>query len=223
MIAVATELLEDLAALLKERVGLHIRKDGHSALKIALAARLDELKATVPDVAAYVKLLRSPTGDEELRRLLPLVTVGKTSFFRDERQFHALEALLPGLLQRPRSGGRKVQVWSAGCATGEEPYSIAMTAAEAGGDHEQLEVLATDVNPEAVAFAARGSYDARRVREVPPSLLERHFDRDGDQFHVRTHLRQLIAAIRPHNLVSTVFPRPSDGGWDIIFCRNAII
>jgi chemotaxis protein methyltransferase CheR len=223
MIAVATELLVELAALLKERVGLHIRQDGHSALKIALAARLDELRASVPDVAAYLRVLRSATGDEELRRLLPLVTVGKTSFFRDERQFRALEALLPGLLQRPRSGGRRVSVWSAGCATGEEPYSIAMTAAEAGADGEQIEVLATDVNPEAVAFAARGSYDVRRVREIPPSLLERHFDRDADRFHVRTHLRQLIAAIRPHNLVSTVFPRPADGGWDVIFCRNVII
>ncbi len=223
MIAVATELLVELAALLKERVGLHIRQDGHSALKIALAARLDELRATVPDVAAYVRVLKSDVGDEELRRLLPLVTVGKTSFFRDERQFRALEALLPGLLSRAGAGGRRVSVWSAGCATGEEPYSIAMKAAEAGAEGDQIEVLATDVNPEAVAFAARGSYEARRVRDVPAALLGRHFDREGDAFRVRTHLRQLIAAIRPHNLVSAVFPRPADGGWDVIFCRNVII
>ena len=112
MIEVATELLVEMAALLKERVGLHIRKDGHSALKIALAARLDELKGTAPDPAAYLALLRSSAGDEELRRLLPLVTVGKTSFFRDERQFRALEALLPDLLRRPRAGGRPVSIWS---------------------------------------------------------------------------------------------------------------
>lgn len=223
MIVVATELLDDLAALLKERVGLHIRRDGHSALKIALAARLDELRATVPDPAAYVALLRSDTGDEELRRLLPLVTVGKTSFFRDERQFRALEALVPGLLKRPRAGGRRIAIWSAGCATGEEPYSIAMTAAEAGAEPEDLEILATDVNPEAIAFAARGSYETRRVREVPEPLLTRHFDHDADRHHVRAHLRRFIAAIRPHNLVSAVFPRPADGGWDVIFCRNVII
>jgi chemotaxis protein methyltransferase CheR len=223
MIAVATELLQDLGALLKERVGLHVRPDGHSALKIALAARLDELEATVPDPAAYVALLRSPSGDEELRRLLPLVTVGKTSFFRDERQFRALEALLPELLRRPRSGGRKLTIWSAGCATGEEPYSIAMTAAEAGAQAEHLEILATDVNPEAIAFAARGTYDARRVRDVPAPLLQAHFDGDGDRHHVRAHLRRFMAAIRPHNLVSAVFPRPGDGSWDVIFCRNVII
>lgn len=223
MISVAPELLADMAALLKERVGLHVRPEGHSALKIALAARLDELRATVPDVAGYVALLRSASGDEELRRLLPLVTVGKTSFFRDERQFRALEALLPEMLRRPRAGGRKVSIWSAGCATGEEPYSIAMTAAEAGAEPEQLEIVATDVNPEAVTFATRGAYDAHRVREVPELLRGKYFAADGERHRVRTHLRRYMAAIRPHNLVSAVFPRPEDGGWDIIFCRNVII
>jgi chemotaxis protein methyltransferase CheR len=223
VIEVATELLLDLAALLKERVGLHVRRDGHSALKIALAARLDELSGQVAGVAAYLRLLRSGSGDDELRRLLPLVTVGKTSFFRDERQFRAFDALAPGLLERARWGGRRAAIWSAGCATGEEPYSIAMALAEAGGEPEQVEILATDVNPEAVHFAARGAYEPRRVREVPAPLLGRHFAREGDQYHVRAHLRGFISAIRPHNLVSAVFPRPGDGGWDVIFCRNVII
>jgi chemotaxis protein methyltransferase CheR len=216
------EHLLDLAALLKERVGLHVRKDGHAALRLAVTARLDEL-AEVADAGAYLGLLRSATGDEELRRLLPLVTVGKTSFFRDERQFRALEAILPSLVFRAKSGGRKLAIWSAGCATGEEPYSIAMTAAEAGAGPEEAEILATDLNPEAVVHAARGAYDARRVREIPEPFLSRHFDREGDRYHVRPGLRRLIAAIRPHNLVSSIFPRPEDGGWDIIFCRNVII
>jgi chemotaxis protein methyltransferase CheR len=224
MIAVATELLVELAALLKERVGLHIRQDSFSALKIALAARLEELVGKVPDVAAYVALLRSEQGDEELRSLLPLVTVGKTSFFRDDRQFRALDALLPGLLARVRAGGRRLAMWSAGCATGEEPYSLAMALCEAGFEPEQVDLLATDLNPEAVHFATQGSYDARRVRDIPAPLLERHFAKDGERHVVRPSLRRYITAIRPHNLVSSVFPRPQDGGgFDIIFCRNVII
>ncbi|ABC80391.1 CheR family methyltransferase [Anaeromyxobacter dehalogenans] len=219
---VATEHLLDLAALLKERVGLHVRREGHSALRIAVAARLEGL-AAVADSGAYLALLRSGAGDEELRRLLPLVTVGKTSFFRDERQFRALDAILPGLLDRARSGGRRVGIWSAGCATGEEPYSIAMAAAEAGASPDDVEILATDVNPEAVAFAARGAYEPRRVREIPAHFLGRHFDRDGDAFHVRAGLRRYLRAIRPHNLVSSAFPRPAEGGWDVVFCRNVII
>ena len=237
MSAFTPELVKELAALLKERVGLHIRADGHPALRIALMARLEELGAelaaersagrsgaTAPDAPEYLKLLRSASGDEELRRLLPLVTVGKTSFFRDDRQFEALRAILPGLIARRKGGGRRVAIWSAGCATGEEPYSIAITAAEAGAGPDDLEILATDVNPEAVAFAARGAYEPRRLREVPPEALARHFDRDGDRYVVRAALRRHITAIRPHNLVSSIFPRSADGaGWDVVFCRNVII
>jgi chemotaxis protein methyltransferase CheR len=223
MMAVPAELLVELAALLKERVGLHIRQDSYSALKIAIAARLDELAGRVGDAPAYLKLLRSEQGDEELRGLLPLVTVGKTSFFRDDRQFRALDGLLPALVARARGGGRRIAIWSAGCATGEEPYSIAMALAEAGASADDVELLATDVNPEAVAFAARASYDARRVKDVPPALVEKYFDPDGERRVVRASLRRYITAIRPHNLVSAVFPRPADGGWDVIFCRNVII
>ena len=172
MIAIPAELLVELAALLKERVGLHIRQDSYSALKIAVAARLEELAGAIAGGQAYLSLLHSEQADEELRRLLPLVTVGKTSFFRDERQFRALDALLPPLLARVRGNGRKLSIWSAGCATGEEPYSISMALAEAGFEPEQVDLLATDVNPEAVAFAARGTYDARRVREIPRALAE---------------------------------------------------
>jgi chemotaxis protein methyltransferase CheR len=223
MIDASPEQLADLAVLLKERVGLFIRQDSYSALRLALAARVEELAAQAPDAARYLLLLRSHAGDEELRRLLPLVTVGKTSFFRDERQFQALAALLPGLLARARGGGWPLRIWSAGCATGEEPWSIAMTLAEGAVTPEEVELLATDVNPEAVAAAARGLYEARRVREVPQALLPRHFDREGDAWRVRASLRRYLAAIRPHNLVSTIFPHPGSGGWDVIFCRNVII
>jgi chemotaxis protein methyltransferase CheR len=74
-----------------------------------------------------------------------------------------------------------------------------------------------------VSFAARGSYESRRVRDIPATLLERHFDHEGERRVVRASLRQYITAIRPHNLVSSTFPRPAEGGWDIIFCRNVII
>jgi chemotaxis protein methyltransferase CheR len=220
---IGNEAMFALAALLKERVGLHVRPEGHAALRLAVAARLDEL-AEVPDGDAYLRILVGEDGDDELRRLLPLVTVGKTSFFRDERQFRALDALLPRLLARPRGGGRRLAIWSAGCATGEEPYSIAMSLAEAGADPTHVEILATDVNPEAVAHAARGFYEPRRLRDIPDALRARYFDLEGERPQVRPALRRFLGGIRSHNLVSAVFPRPSDGGgWDIIFCRNVII
>jgi chemotaxis protein methyltransferase CheR len=224
MIRVEPGHLTALAAVLKERVGLHVRADGLQALRLALTARLEETGGSSASTDAYLKMLETDAGDEELRRLLPLVTVGKTSFFRDDRQFQALRALLPDLLARPKGGGRRLAIWSAGCATGEEPYSLAMSAAEAGATPEDVEIVATDVNPEAVAAAARGVYDARRVKDIPDPLLQANFDREEDRFVVRAGLRRYIGAIRPHNLVSAIFPRPSSGaGWDLIFCRNVII
>ncbi len=223
MTPVEGSLLVELAALLKARVGLHIRPDSYSALRLAVAARLEVAAPPAPDAASYLSLLSSERGDDELRRLLPLVTVGKTNFFRDDRQFRALDTLLPGLVSRARGGGPPARIWSAGCATGEEPYSIAMAAAEAGAEPEHLELLATDVNPEAVAAAARGLYEGRRSREIPAPLLARHFDAEGDAWRVRASLRRYLRAIRPHNLVSGAFPDPETGGWDLIFCRNVII
>ena len=108
MIAVAPELLVELAALLKARVGLHIRPDSYSALRLAVAARLEVSAPPAPDAAGYLALLASERGDDELRRLLPLVTVGKTNFFRDDRQFRALNTLLPGLVSRAKAGGPPV-------------------------------------------------------------------------------------------------------------------
>lgn len=224
MIAIESSHLNALASVLKDRVGLHVRADGLQALRLALLARLEEMGDDAPGAGRYLELLESDGGDDELRRLLPLVTVGKTSFFRDDRQFQALRALLPELLARARARGRPLAIWSAGCATGEEPYSLAMSAAEAGAAPGEVEIVATDVNPEAVAAASRGAYDARRVREIPEALREAHFDQDGERYTVRAGLRRLISAIRPHNLVSAIFPRPATGaGWDLIFCRNVII
>jgi chemotaxis protein methyltransferase CheR len=224
VIAIEPSHLTALAAVLKDRVGLHVRADGLQALRLALLARLEEMGDAAPGAGRYLELLESAGGDDELRRLLPLVTVGKTSFFRDDRQFQALRALLPELLARPKAGGRPLAIWSAGCATGEEPYSLAMSAVEAGAAPGEVEIVATDVNPEAVAAASRGAYDARRVRDVPEPLREAHFDQDGERYTVRAGLRRYISAIRPHNLVSAIFPRPATGAaWDLIFCRNVII
>jgi chemotaxis protein methyltransferase CheR len=217
------EDLGRLAALLRERVGLHLRPDGQAALRIAVLARYEEPAPPPVPPEGYLDLLRSPAGEDELRRLLPLVTVGKTHFFRDERQFRALAELLPGLLRTAQARGRPLAIWSAGCATGEEPYSIAMVAAEAGAQPADVELLATDVNPEAVAFAAAGRFPTRRTGEVPAPLLRRYFEPEDDELRVGPRLRGLLPEVRTHNLVSPSWPRPRAGAWDVIFCRNVII
>ena len=223
MTAVEPPVLLELAARLKARVGLHVRTDSLPALRLALTARLEQLGDAVESPSAYLSRLDGELGDEELRQLLPLVTVGKTNFFRDQRQFDALAALLPGLLARARAGGPPARIWSAGCATGEEAWSIAMAAAEAGAEPGEVELVATDINPEAVAAASRGLYEPRRSREIPPELLARHFDLEDGNFRVRPELRRWVAGIYAHNLASLAYPAPAAGRWDLVFCRNVII
>ena len=145
--------LGGLAALLQERIGLHLRPEGLGSLRIAWLARFEDPQPPPVPPRDYLALLRSPGGDEELRRLLPLVTVGKTHFFRDEAQFGALAALLPGLLRAARDQDRPLAFWSAGCATGEEPYSLAMLATELGAEPSEVDIWATDLNPATVEAA----------------------------------------------------------------------
>src|SRR5688500_2019559 len=131
MLTVTTRALQQLAALLLERAGLKITPDGYHSLRLALSTRMPVVG--IVDSEEYVRRLRAPAAEDELRKLLPLVTVGHTEFFRDPKQFRALETrILPDALWRARRENRRVSIWSAGCATGEEPYSLAMVLVEQG-------------------------------------------------------------------------------------------
>ncbi|MGI5865289.1 MAG: CheR family methyltransferase [Myxococcales bacterium] len=210
-----------LAKLLLERIGLRPATEGQIGLRLALCARLETLG--LQDPYAYVEWLEKGNEDE-LRALLPLVTVGKTDFFRDSNQFRALRArVFPELILRARQEMRPVRIWSAGCATGEEPYSLAMLAAELGVEPTGIDLLATDVNPVAVERARAGRFGARRFSTVPEHLVRRFFKADRDDFLARPEL-QAYVRFAVHNLAGNYYPWPRDGGlWDAILCRNVII
>jgi chemotaxis protein methyltransferase CheR len=210
-----------LSGLLLERVGLRPVPESEAGLRLAILARLDELGNL--DAAAYVERLER--GDrEELRALLPLVTVGKTEFFRDASQVKALRTtVLPQLLSQARSEQRPLRIWSAGCATGEEPFSIAMLVAELDAAPEEVDLLATDVNPEAVIAAAQGRFPARRMAAVPKELLERYWVDQGGEYVARPSLSGRVR-FAIHNLAGSVYPVPRGAPtWDLLLCRNVII
>lgn len=216
----SADRLDRLARLLHERVGLYVRPEGRGSLQLALSARLGT-GVTDADVDGYLDQLEG--SEEELRALLPLVTVGKTSFFRDDRQFAALQGLLPELLATARGQGRKLSIWSAGCATGEEPWSLAIAALEAGAEPPELELRASDVNPAAVAFARAGRYGRSRLEGLDGARLVRHFDEEDGAFSVKAHLRRTVTSFEMHNLAQPDYPLPQCGAWDAIFCRNVLI
>ncbi len=213
--------LEQLAALLLEKVGLKITPDGYYGLRLAMQARMPALGLS--DGQDYVRRLRQLAGEAELRGLLPLVTVGKTEFFRDARQFKAIEGtLMPQMLARARRASRHVEIWSAGCATGEEPYSLGMVAVEAGALGGEVDIWGTDLNPAAVEFARDGLYPVRRMVGVSEERMQRFFTLTDAGYQVIPAVREMTR-FEGHNLAAPVFPHVHPGTKDLILCRNVII
>lgn len=221
VLTIEREALDGLAALLLDRVGLKITPDGYHGLKLALSARMPALG--IADAEEYVKRLNQLAGEHELRSLLPLVTVGKTDFFRDSKQFYSFEKrILPEMLTGARLQGRRMLIWSAGCATGEEPYSLAISAIEANASPDEIDIFATDLNLAAVDFARLGRYPLRRMGGVSAHRLKRFFKNTEDGYEVVPRLRDYIR-FDGQNLAAPVFPKIRDSSLDVILCRNVII
>ena len=218
-----TTHLDALAAHLLARAGLKIGPERRHVLRRAYEGRMAALGLSEP--SGYLRLLRDrgPSGEMELQQLLPWVTVGTTYFFRDAHQFRALEhRLVPDLLRAVRSRGSPGRIWSAGCASGEEPYSLAMLLAEAGARPSDVEIWATDVNPEAVESARRGQYRERKLAGLPGKLFEKYFHRDTAGYAASDELRSFIRFER-QNLIQPALSGVAAGSFDLILCRNVII
>jgi chemotaxis protein methyltransferase CheR len=173
---------------------------------------------------AYVRHLQEdPFGRHELEELLEIFTVRKTSFFRNPATFAVLSReILPPLLAARGKGSPPPSIWSAGCATGEEPYTIAMIARGlAPSEPRPCYILATDIVEAALKRARRGVYPIEAAREIPERFLPLLDSTDG-----RAEVAEAVRAaveFHVHNLVRDPYPRPASGAWDAIFCRNVII
>jgi chemotaxis protein methyltransferase CheR len=173
---------------------------------------------------AYIERLRGATSrlvEAELRNLLNLVTVTETCFFRDASQFRLLrEHIIPRLV----SERRRVRIWSAGCSSGEEAYSIAIMLDDMGlfrPPHDTtFEITGTDLNSHALESARRGVYSPRAVRNVEGRLLDQYFVRAGNEFSLRDDVRRRVT-FEFGNLNQT--PMPSTGPQDVVFCKNVAI
>ncbi|MEH6466992.1 MAG: protein-glutamate O-methyltransferase CheR [Porticoccus sp.] len=169
----------------------------------------------------YCKIIESGDSDE-LEHFVNALTTNLTSFFREQHHFDFLqEELLPALIKKKTS--KVIRIWSAGCSTGEEPYSIAMAVSEVLPADWDVRILATDLDSNVVATAQQGIYNRDRVDGIPLSRLKRWFRlgkgaREG-VVRVVPELREMIS-FRQLNLLSKW---PMKGSFDIVFCRNVVI
>jgi chemotaxis methyl-accepting protein methylase len=209
--------LRDIAALVTSHSGVRIGPRQMRSLAAALARVADSDAADVS---------RAATGEGGdcgiLQRLIDELTVKETFFLREADQLAAID--WPALLGDARANGSEhVSVWSAACATGEEPYTLAMLATEALGDDARfVKILGTDIATVAVAHARRGRYHPRALRNLDPELISRYFTRSGETFVVGGQLREMVE-IRQHNLARDEPPRSGQPPFDLILCRNVLM
>jgi chemotaxis protein methyltransferase CheR len=219
------ELPDDVFRLLRDaiykRTGMWFADSSKYLLQKRLSPRARELN--FDSFQKYFYFLQyDPRADNEFDQIYDLVTTNETYFFREPAQLAAFtEEIIPDILSRKQV--RKVRIWSAGCSSGEEPYSIAMLLDERGLYSQALfEIFASDINQAVLAKARRGLYRENAFRATDPSLRERYFAREPDgSWRISDEIRNRVSFGRL-NLYDE--PRVSLlGHVDIIFCRNVII
>jgi chemotaxis protein methyltransferase CheR len=205
--------------LLLQRSGLTLAENKAYLLESRLAGIVR--RHALSTMAELTTLLR--TGDEAMiHAVIDAMTTNETSFFRDGKPFEAFRlAVLPDLMAR-RCDRRSLRILSAGAATGQEPYSLAMLLlAEAGRlAGWRCEIVAIDISAESLAKARSGVFSAFEVqRGLSPAMLATYFERLGNDWRIADVVREMVT-FREHNLLSDL---ASLGGFDVIFCRNVLI
>jgi chemotaxis protein methyltransferase CheR len=211
---------EAIRALVKSLTGINLTRQKRELVYGRLAVRLRAL-----GIRSFREYRRIVAGDtHEQVRMCNAITTNLTAFFREPHHFeHLRDQVLPAFRDRP--GERRMRIWSAGCSSGEEAYSIAMTVLEALPEAQDwnVRILATDLDSDMMATAALGHYPAERVKGLSEGRLRRFFteqkERGRSTFVVRPEVRSLVT-FKQLNLMQTL---PMSGPLDVVFCRNTVI
>jgi len=225
--------IQIFSQLIAAHTGLQIRPQDRSAFAQKLVTRMKAVKIAFPD--NYYQMLAVPSleSQNEWDKLALLLTTNETYFMRDKGQFSLLEKVIfPELIDRQRKLHDQLgikptlRIWSAGCSTGEEPYSLLILLKQLISDWEKwnILVLGTDINQEVIEKAQRGIYSPWSFRLVDPNLQARYFDRRKTEWEIDRNLRQLVS-FSCVNLVTDNFPNiyTDINNMDLILCRNVFV
>lgn len=207
--------------LFRRHCGLHFGPDSRYLLEKRLARRVTELD--LGSYSAYHYLLESDTGaDRELSHIIDEITTNETYFLRERAQLRALiEEILPEL-RAQRDSGTPVSIWSAGCSSGEEPYSLVMLALEAGFEPgRDLRVYASDISRKMLQKARRGEYRPASFRETPPELQKKYFSEREGHWRISDDVKRHVVFTHLNLLDRARIALL--GTMDVILCRNVII
>ncbi|MGN6461907.1 MAG: CheR family methyltransferase [Pseudolabrys sp.] len=211
---------EFLRGLLRERSGLALSNDKQYLIESRLAPLMR--KHAIADLSELVRRLKEPRADLLIVAVVEAMTTNETFFFRDKVPFdHFRDVIMPTLL-KARAGRKRIRIWCAACAAGQEPYSLAMSLREMGAQLAgwQIEILATDLSGEVLDKAKAGIYSQFEAqRGLPIQMLVKYFRQVGDRWQIVPELREMVR-FRPINLLHDF---TSLGPFDVVFCRNVLI
>ncbi|MCK5135695.1 MAG: tetratricopeptide repeat protein [Bacteroidales bacterium] len=180
------------------------------------------------DISCLDWLLSEPADKHITETLASCLTIGETFFYRDKHIFTALEReVFPGLIRSRQRSGKRIRIWSAGCATGEEPLSIAMLLHKMIPDirNWDISILATDINPQFLSKASDGIYKKWSLRGTPDWVIKRYFTKTPDGlFKIVPDIKRMVT-FSYHNLTEDIYPSliNSTNALDIVFCRNVLM
>lgn len=212
--------------LITKHTGIEIRERDKTALSEKIFLRMKAIKLDIPEI--YYQLLNSSTleSNQEWQNLVILLTNIETYFFRDQEQFLLLRNhILPELIER-KQNSKTIRICSAGCSSGEEPYSLAILLKELLPDLEQwnLMILGIDINQEALQKAKKGIYRPWSFRRVDREIVQRYFRLTNNHYHLTASIKQMVK-FQSLNLVKELFASPDSElrQLDLIVCRNVFI
>lgn len=185
-----------------------------------LARRLRDLGLTY--VVDYIKIVKNDCN-QEVSRFINAITTNLTSFYREEHHFDFISTTLIPELKKTNEKTKKIRAWSAGCSTGEEPYSLAITFKENMDLQDwDLKILATDLDSQALNKGQQGIYDLERIESIKPSYKKKWFLKDKNQPDM-VKVKPEIQALTKFKRLNLLEEWPMKGPFDFIFCRNVVI
>jgi chemotaxis protein methyltransferase CheR len=217
-----------ISNLVYEHCGINLHAGKKELVRARLSKRLRQ--GNFKTFPGYMRHVLADTTGKEFSILVDSLSTNLTSFFREGQHFEFLRSrFLPLLIERKRERRNfKIRVWSAGCSSGEEPYSIAITLLDAvqGQGRWDIKVLATDISTSVLEIARQGIYDKQRVEPVSPLQRQKYLAvshmQDQKVFEVSKSVRDVVI-FRYLNLMEKWPINPPGGGLDFIFCRNVMI
>lgn len=218
------ELLSRLSNAVATQLGLNFPKDKWRDLERGIRSAFGE----TGEIESIESFLLNPSTHKKLKAIASCLTIGETYFFRDNKLFEALEkSVLPDLISIKRAHGCTLRIWSAGCSSGEEPYSISILLRKLIPDYEKwnITLLATDINTDFLNKMKSGVYGKWSFREVPQEIIKTYFSKVSiDRFSINDDIRKIVMPAYL-NLAEDSFPslHSNTNAMDIIICRNVLM